>query len=656
MLKSCRWLNSGLVLFFVFFFIQAILNAQSFSSQPSLPCDFYGGEETPGSLTVGKIITARDPEGVMIGQVNVTESGRYGFLTCLGDNFNTPEDEGAVEGDIISFYLNGAKLRQQAVWKSGEAIKVDLGVAAEGGAFNLHLSAMPGYSNYNNDPRYSGVAVSDMILDYFNPPNSDSQVGLMNYSDLNHNLESEGLELERLLNAKAPSVYNFGSTATVGSYSDWGIINSFDPQDQDDCLKQICHWIAYQVPGAPEGKQYVPVAIATSANPAENSDSDYQHWMSLVGVRANQDPFPSLSDYASFREEYDVSSSIQLYGVYLNDPGQSGLGFHTYMAAEVFSESYFRPIAQGLTGQGSYLAILEPPDPEANSITIKTSAKNSELEVILTTPQREVSFFVPGWASSSVKSYLSGIFQQLKDNFDFSGLLDDVYFSDALQDAEVSRIFKVEAKEGADYTIIPFDKKVNNRLAATAAIIVNNQTGQFQIAFGDHQAQAFYQPLTWPVSYQALRKEIGWRQKLLSRWLFYSQGSALYPGWKVVTSLDSRQQRTVVTNSFEYIISPDKAVELLSESPAVKISSLRTYRKGRDYMTVVFFTVDSQKEYNLAIESKHPRSKVYLYNNGDSWLAVLEGPARPYCRLKIVSQGSSGNISQGQVSYIYIPR
>jgi|GEM_PF-818121 len=656
MQKSCFWLNSCLLLLVIFISFPASLKAQSSQSYPLLPCDFYGGEELPGALTPGKIIIARDSDGVLIGQANVTESGRYGFLTCLGDISGTAEDEGAVEGDIITFYLNGAKLRQQAVWKSGEAIKVDLGVAAEGGAFNLHLLSMPGYSNYNNDQRYSGVAVSDMILDYLNPPNSDSQADLMDYSDLNRNLESEGSELERLLNVKDYSVYNFGSTTTIGRYADYNYINQFDPASQSDCLKQICHWIAYQVPGAPQDKQYVPVAIATSANPAQKSDSDYQHWMSLVGVRTNQDPFPSLSDYASFREKYDVVPSIQLYGVYLNDPGQSGLGFHTYMAAEVFIESYFRPIAQGLTGQGSYLAILEPPDPEANPITIKTSAKNSELEIILTTPQREVSFFVPGWASSSVKSYLAGLFQQLSSSSDFSGLLDDVYFSDALQDAEVSRIFKVEAKDGADYTIIPFDKKANNRLVTTAAIIVNNQTGQFQIAFGDHQAQTFYQPLTWPEGYQALRNQIGWKQSLLGRWLFYSQGSALYPGWKAVTSSDSRQKRVVITNSFEYIISPDKEVELISESPAVEINSLSTYRKGRDYMTVVFFTVDSQKEYNLAIESKHPRSKVYLYNNGDSWLAVLEGPARPHCRLKIVSQGSSGNISQGQVSYIYIPR
>jgi len=653
MQKSCLWLDSCLLLFLIFFFLQVSLKAQSSQNQPPLPCDFYGGEETPGSLTPGKIIIARDSDGVIIGQTNVTQSGRYGFLTCLGDISNTSEDEGAVSGDIITFYLDGTKQRQQAVWKSGEAIKVDLGIPAEGGAFNLHILATPGYSNYNNDPRYSGAAVSDMILDYLDETNSDTQVDLMSYADTNRNLENEISELERLLNVKAPSMYNFGSTTTLQIYSDRNYINQFDSTSQSDCLKQICHWVAYQVPHASSDKQYVPVVIATSANPAQNSDSDWRHWMCLVGVRTNQDPFPSLSDYASFREEYDVPASIQLYGVYLNDPAQNGLGFHTYMAANVFTQSYLRPIAAGLPGAGAYAAILEPPPPEANSITIQPAKNNSDFEIILKTPQTAASFFVPGWISPAVKEYLSRVFQQLKSSADFSGLIEDSYFGQALKETTVSRIFKVEAEDNG-YTVVPFEKEINGQLATTAAVIVNNQTGQFEIAFGNPTASTVFNPPSWPESYQALRKEIGWNSQLLNRWLSYTEGNILYPGWKAVTLSYHRNKGVLLVNSFLYSINPEKVVSRIDASPQVEILQNRSLQRQGSLNKTVIFNVNHPQSYTVSIDQKGEDTKVYLYSSHNRWLVVLSGPENSSARIRVSNSSLDGEISQAGATYLYI--
>jgi len=656
MQKVYSWLYFFICLFLLLFFpLQVQAQVQLNFIQPPLPCDFYGVEESAGALIAGQVITAQDPQGVAIGQFTVTDNGQYGFLTCIGDVSGTVPDEGAVDGDIITFYINGVKQRQQAVWKSGEAIQVDLGVPVESGAFSLHILEVPDYASHNNDPAYSGVAVADMILDYLDAANSDTQADLMSYADLNGDQKIQSSENERLLNWKSPSVYHFGSSASIGRYAQWGIIDQFDPASQSDVIKQACHWLAYEVPGAPQDKEYVPVVVATSANPATAADSDYQHWMSLVGIKTNQDPFPSLSDFASFREVYQVPDSIQLYGVYLNDPGQSGLGFHTYVAASVFTDQYFRPIASGLEAEGTYVAIMEPPDPEAVAITIQPAEHNTDLEVILETPQTAVSFFIPGWVNPQVKDYLLGILEQLKDSFDFADLLEDTYFKAALAGVEVNRCFKVAHTAGDNYTIIPFEREIDGELATTVAVMVNNATGQFQLAFGDPQAASTFEPLAWPEAYTALRQEVGWvDQYPLNRFLSYRQGSPLYPGWNVVTLGYSRQQSVLMANSFEYTITPDQAVEQISVSPQVEVLSRGFFSSQGSWVKIIVCEVEHTENYTVAIDQKSNGAQAYLYNNADRWLIVLRGPENASARIKVAAGSSSGNIRQGGVTYVYV--
>ncbi|MCQ9206107.1 MAG: hypothetical protein NG737_07345, partial [Omnitrophica bacterium] len=108
-----------LLLFLVTFLFTSLLSqsyADSSQNIPPRPCDFYGIEESPQTLKVGSIIVAKDPQGVVVGQFTITDNTHYGFLTCASDNPNTPEDEGAMDGDIITFYIDGIKQQKQAVW------------------------------------------------------------------------------------------------------------------------------------------------------------------------------------------------------------------------------------------------------------------------------------------------------------------------------------------------------------------------------------------------------------------------------------------------------------------------------------------------------------------------------------------------------------
>jgi uncharacterized protein (DUF2141 family) len=52
---------------------------------------------------VGDEIAAFDPNAVLCGSFVVTETGKFGWLMAYGDNPNTSVDEGAVEGDIVTF-------------------------------------------------------------------------------------------------------------------------------------------------------------------------------------------------------------------------------------------------------------------------------------------------------------------------------------------------------------------------------------------------------------------------------------------------------------------------------------------------------------------------------------------------------------------------
>ena len=625
-------------------------------SIPPYPCDYYGIEESSDTLNIGSIITAKDPDGITIGQFTVTEDGKYGLLSCVGDNPSTVEDEGAVDGDIITFYIEGVRQQRQAQWKSANIISVDLGTPTDAGAFNLHLLGMPGYTNYNNDISYSGVAVADMILDYLVPTNTDTQTDLMSYSDQNGDLLTSGSELTRTLNNKSPSVYNYGTTSDLENYSSWGYINTFDPTDQDHCIKQICRWLAYEVPGASTGKENVPIAVCTSADTALNADSDYKHWMSVVGIRTNQDPFPALTEGHSFSAYYDAPTSLELYGVYINDPGEEGLGFHSYIAADVWKNKYFRPIGTGLPEAGKYVAIFEPPDPDALTVTITSPARNKSLQVTLKTPQNSVSIYIPKSLNRNTKQYLLSVFEGLKVSYDFASLLNDAYFGEALKDTYVNRCFKVDGKLNDDYTIIPFDKTIKRKTVTTAAMIVNNKTGQFQMAFADSDSSTMFNTMYLWDAYRTIRQYIGWcREYPVNYWLSNSTGNALFPDWSIVTmKYDQIRGPVIILSTKEYTVTPEKEVIEGAVSPQVDILYSRSYNYKKSYsLKYISFEITEPDDSTVSVDYTSPGARSYLYKYNNRYFLIVYGTGRIYCRLKAKTKESSGNIREGGVSYIY---
>ena len=97
---------------------------------------FYSLESTLNGqpLPVGAVIRAYDPQGVVCGQHQVTEAGRYGLMPVYGDDPLTEVDEGAVPGDRIRLTVNGAAATvtgpDEPVWVTFADLKqVDLALS-----------------------------------------------------------------------------------------------------------------------------------------------------------------------------------------------------------------------------------------------------------------------------------------------------------------------------------------------------------------------------------------------------------------------------------------------------------------------------------------------------------------------------------------------
>ncbi len=80
-------------------------------------------------------IIARDPDGVVSGSFTVGVDGEYGMMHVYGDDTGTGEDEGAVSGDTIKFFIDGYEahvLSGDPTWTTHGALKnLDLSVTFE---------------------------------------------------------------------------------------------------------------------------------------------------------------------------------------------------------------------------------------------------------------------------------------------------------------------------------------------------------------------------------------------------------------------------------------------------------------------------------------------------------------------------------------------
>ncbi len=82
-------------------------------------------------LQPGDYVAVFDPQGVQCGEFTVHTEGYYGIMPCYGDDPDTAVDEGAEEGDVLRFTINGSSAASTpaiVIWQNHELQRVDLSV------------------------------------------------------------------------------------------------------------------------------------------------------------------------------------------------------------------------------------------------------------------------------------------------------------------------------------------------------------------------------------------------------------------------------------------------------------------------------------------------------------------------------------------------
>ncbi len=81
-------------------------------------------------LPLGTQIRAYDPQGTLCGKFTVTMAGNYGLMPIYGDDPSTPQDEGAVPGDLITVTVGDVRTLTtpaEVRWTApGDLLEVDL--------------------------------------------------------------------------------------------------------------------------------------------------------------------------------------------------------------------------------------------------------------------------------------------------------------------------------------------------------------------------------------------------------------------------------------------------------------------------------------------------------------------------------------------------
>ena len=97
-------------------------------------------------LEVGTVIQAKDPDGVICGEHVVAKEGRFGMMPVYRDDPGTEVDEGAVPGDEIRIYVDGAEVNERITWSEfGEVYRV--GFTPWGRIIPIHYSLSQNYPN-----------------------------------------------------------------------------------------------------------------------------------------------------------------------------------------------------------------------------------------------------------------------------------------------------------------------------------------------------------------------------------------------------------------------------------------------------------------------------------------------------------------------------
>ncbi|KHO45611.1 MAG: hypothetical protein QS98_C0009G0020 [archaeon GW2011_AR3] len=152
---------------------------------PPIAAEYYGNVILDGQpAPAGARVLAYDLSGTRCGAFDVHTPGKFGFLSCNGDDLSTQNDEGATKNENIVFYVNGRiataiypdKTLSSTGWAQGAFIEVILDVSQ-----GSTSRALPGFAE---DSAVSGIErASPEISETDNPEPNQAQSHLSDSPD-----------------------------------------------------------------------------------------------------------------------------------------------------------------------------------------------------------------------------------------------------------------------------------------------------------------------------------------------------------------------------------------------------------------------------------------------------------------------------------------
>ena len=249
--------------------------------------------------------------------------------------------------------------------------------------------------------------------------------------------------------------------------------------DEDMAIKRFIHWCDFNVqayyPSATGiNEPQVPSLIVTSSN-----DYGYQ-WKTLRGFATSVDPCDESSVF--------TIPDMEVYGLWLNDPAASGLGYNVYQTGDEFKAVYEQV-------DGKYRSVCEPPvlggdeqtkleESLKNAGIVYTKGKlNNKIGAMLKTAK--MTMF-----SRKQTSMTSRDFEKLDSGFDDivwediipGQLLSSNNFNNIYSNTTFNGSLNVEDLDaGENYDLVLFSRSQEEN-SASVVLLLGEESGQFRQA------------------------------------------------------------------------------------------------------------------------------------------------------------------------------
>jgi glucan biosynthesis protein len=215
-------------------------------------------------------------------------------------------------------------------------------------AYILHLAYTNGTDLFPQavaeQTNYTGAACAWMIASYLhetNYPATQTEIYNANTTDPLHNDEITPQSLASWMYQNAPAQYYFS-----GRYR----------TNLNEALKESVYWIDYLPPGGKKSPVYILCGTNWSYKVVRGFETDRPPYDGGYGVT--------------------TASTYTVYGMWLNDPRMSGIGYDVYATAEEMASIY-----EASTSDGKYWLVAEPPQDADELSAAEEVINNSTMQI-----------------------------------------------------------------------------------------------------------------------------------------------------------------------------------------------------------------------------------------------------------------------------------